>query len=55
MEVEPNNSMSKYFYKNKIDGRRKQSDKKITDKDWILIGIYKDVAMKSNDKRIIKK
>lgn len=45
----------KYLYKNKITNERKESDKKIQDKNWVLIGLYKDGAIKSNDNKIIKK
>ena len=44
----------KFIYKHKVDGRRKETKEKIQDKEWILIGIYKDTAMKKTDKIITK-
>lgn len=54
MEVEPNNNM-KYIYRNKKNKQTIVSDTKLTDKDLILIGTFRDAQIKSNDKRIIKK
>jgi hypothetical protein len=45
----------RYLYKNKKTNERIESDVKLKSPDLILISVYTDTQIKSNDKRIIKK
>jgi hypothetical protein len=45
--------MKKYTYKHKKTGKRIESDKPLSNKDYVLVMAIRDVRMKANE--IIKK
>lgn len=47
--------MKKYTYKNKITGKKIQSDTPLKDKNLVLVMQTRDGQIKSNDKNVIKK
>lgn len=47
--------MWKFVYKNKKTNKKVYSNQKINDKDFVLVNSVRDISIKSNDSKVIKK